>query len=181
MSVTGIATNPMALIFIVLFQKFQIPIPKSQATFNRQVLKKTALLSALSIIDAKINVNSRASAASPSRVAILLFVRPVSTNRRNSRLSLASLQQIFARIRKSFLLNASSASIQLAATEPDARIQRFDPRDHVVWRRLSFWNLEFRFLLGIWSLGFGICGRYNLLGGIGQIIRRNHRKARTRN
>src|SRR5205814_7976055 len=51
----------------------------------------------------------------------IVFVRPVSTNRRNSRLSLASLRQIFARIRKSFLLKASSASIQFAATEPDAR------------------------------------------------------------
>src|SRR5437764_15039112 len=69
---TGIATNPMALIFIVLFQKFQIPIPKSQATFNRQILKKQRRYPLLDIIDAKINVNSRASAASPSRVAILL-------------------------------------------------------------------------------------------------------------
>src|SRR5439155_25294217 len=47
---------------------------------------------------------------------------------------------IFARIRKSFLLNASSASIQLAATEPDARTSC----------RISFftWDLE----LGIWDL-----------------------------
>src|SRR5436190_10415631 len=41
--------------------------------------------------------------------------------RRANRLSFASFRQIFARIRKSFLLKASSASIQLAATEPDAR------------------------------------------------------------
>jgi len=52
---------------------------------------------------------------------MVAFVEPVSTNRKNSRLSFASFRQILTRIRKSFLLNASSASIQLAATEPDAR------------------------------------------------------------
>ena len=46
---------------------------------------------------------------------------PTSTNRRNSRLSFASFRQILTRIRKSFLLRASSASIQFAATDPEAR------------------------------------------------------------
>src|SRR5205807_5920534 len=63
----------------------------------------------------------RASAASSSRAAKVALVNPASTNRKNNRLSFASLRQIFTRIRKSFLLNASSASIQLAATDPDER------------------------------------------------------------
>src|SRR4029077_5492663 len=42
-------------------------------------------------------------------------------NLRNNRHSFASFRQIFSRIRKSFLLSASSASTQFAATEPDAR------------------------------------------------------------
>src|SRR5438876_4969429 len=37
MSVTGVATNPIFLIFILLFEKFQIP-----RKFNRQIPKKTA-------------------------------------------------------------------------------------------------------------------------------------------
>src|SRR4029077_14387746 len=41
---------------------------------------------------------------------------------RNKRLSFASLRQIFTRMRKSFLLRASSASIRLAGTEREARI-----------------------------------------------------------
>jgi len=106
---------------MLLFGKFQIPIPKSQGKFNRQIPKKTDHHPLFEIVDEKIKVNSHPSAASASRVAILLFVKPVSTNRRNKRLSLASFRQIFTRIRKSFLLKASSASIQFAATEPDAR------------------------------------------------------------
>ncbi len=73
------------------------------------------------IIDEKISVSSRASAANVSRAATLFLDKPASTNRKNRRLSFASLRQIFTRMRKSFLLRASSASIQLAATEPDAR------------------------------------------------------------
>src|SRR4029450_831897 len=46
MSVTGIATNPIALIFILLFQKFQIPPAKSgehrlPACSFRQLAEKT--------------------------------------------------------------------------------------------------------------------------------------------
>src|SRR4030095_16422510 len=46
MSVAGIATNPMALIFILLFQKFQIPPAKSgehrlPACSFRQLAEKT--------------------------------------------------------------------------------------------------------------------------------------------
>jgi len=106
---------------------------------------------------------------------MVAFVEPVSTNRKNSRLSFASFRQILTRIRKSFLLNASSASIQLAATEPDARTdcriifdiahcssQRLYKRTHqfrkskrailkVSWFRAVFHFLELEFdrLLGI--------------------------------
>jgi hypothetical protein len=73
------------------------------------------------IIDEKISVNSRASAANVSRAATLFLDQPASINRKNRRLSFASLRQIFTRMRKSFLLRASSTSIQLVATEPDAR------------------------------------------------------------
>src|SRR5204863_3266884 len=103
------------------FLKFQIPIPKSQGKFNRQIQKRQRCHPLFEMIDAKIKVNSRASVASASRAVRLFFVGPGSTSRRNKRLSFASFRQIFVRIRKSFLLNASSASIQLAATEPEAR------------------------------------------------------------
>src|SRR5437870_1875345 len=168
------ATKPISLIFMLLFEKFQIPIPKSQGKFNRQIPKKTDHHLLFEIIDEKIKVNSHPSAASASRVAILLFVKPVSTNRRNKRLSLASFRQIFTRIRKSFLLSASSASIQLAATEPDARTscrtssvllivlgscftnERTDSANRNVRSSRSrglappsIWELGFDFLLGI--------------------------------
>ena len=87
-------------------------IPKSK--------KRGCHYSLFEMIDEKISTNSRPSAINASRP--LPFVDPVSTNRRNNRLSFASFRQIFTRIRKSFLLSASSASIQFAATEPDARI-----------------------------------------------------------
>src|SRR5437899_8472647 len=48
------------------------------------------------------SVSSRASEASASRSAPLFLVNPVSINRKNKRLSFASLRQIFTRIRKSF-------------------------------------------------------------------------------
>jgi hypothetical protein len=73
------------------------------------------------MIEEKISVSSRASAANASRLAALFFDKPESINRKKRRLSLASFRQIFARIKKSFLLKASSASIQLAATQPEAR------------------------------------------------------------
>src|SRR5207253_4927377 len=137
-------------------------------------IRKRAHHPLFEMIDAKIRVNSRASAASASRLATLFFVRPVSTNRKNKRLSLASFRQIFARIRKSFLLKASSASIQLAATEPDARTscrtsslllivlgscftnERTDSANRNVRSSRSrglappsIWELGFDFLLGI--------------------------------
>src|SRR5206468_11246723 len=100
--------------------------PKSQFPNSREIqIAKFQIRhrdhSLFEIIDEKIKVNSRASVASVSRATVLLLVNPASTSRRNSRLSFASLRQIFTRIRKSFLLSASSASIQFAATEPDAR------------------------------------------------------------
>src|SRR5206468_5152271 len=86
------------------------------------------------------------------------------------------------RITKSFLLNASSASIQLAATDPDARTScrassvllivrgsfftnaRIASANRNVRcsrsRRLglaSIWELGFDPLFGIWFLGFGVC------------------------
>ena len=73
------------------------------------------------MIDEKIKVSSRASFINASRTAMLRCVKPISSNRKNRRLSFASFRQIFARIRKSFLLKASSASNQFAATEPEAR------------------------------------------------------------
>src|SRR5436309_10459776 len=100
-------------------RKFQIPIPKSQGKFNSQIPKRRTCHPLFEIIDEKIRVNSRASDAKVSPAARLFLDKPVSTNRKNRRLS--SLRQIFTRMRKSFLLRASSASIQLAATEPDAR------------------------------------------------------------
>jgi hypothetical protein len=48
---------------------------------------------------------------------MVAFVEAVSTNRKNNGLSFASFRQILTRITKSFLLKASSASIQFAATE----------------------------------------------------------------
>jgi len=73
------------------------------------------------MIAEKISVSSRASFARPSRESAVFFAAPASTSRKKRRLSFASFLQIFTRIRKSFLLRASSASIQFAATEPDAR------------------------------------------------------------
>src|SRR5437763_14040150 len=120
MSVTGIPTKASLLTFI-----FEAPNPKPQipskiATAKAQ--KKCAHDPPFfEIIDEKISVSSRASEASASRPAPLFLVNPVSISRKNKRLSFASLRQIFTRIRKSFLLSASSASIQFAATEPEAR------------------------------------------------------------
>src|SRR5438094_5823238 len=102
------------------FWKFQIPIPKSLGKFNPQIPKRRTSHPLFEIIDEKIRVSSRASDANVSRAARLSLDKPVSTNRKNRRLSLDSLRQIFTRM-KSFLLKSSSASIQLAATEPDAR------------------------------------------------------------
>ena len=63
-------------------------------------------------------MSSRASATNASRLSMLWLVGPASTNRRNKRLSFASLRQIFTRMRKSFF-SKLSASIQLAATDPE--------------------------------------------------------------
>src|SRR5882724_7799810 len=102
--------------------KLQIPIPNSQFPNKSQIGNpKKSNFSIFEIIEEKISVSSRACSASLSRAATVVLVKPMSINRKNNRLSLASLRQIFTRIRKSFLLNASSASIQLAATDPDAR------------------------------------------------------------
>src|SRR5438876_11988064 len=134
------------------------------------------------MIDEKIKVNSRASAPKLSRAATLFLDNPASTNREKRRLSFASLRQIFRRMRKSFLLRASSASIQLAATEPEARTncrtssillivlgncftnERTDSANRKVRSSRSrglvppsIWELEFDLLLGIWSLGLGVC------------------------
>ena len=149
----------------------------------------------------KISVSSRASFANASRFARLFLLKPASISRKNSRLSLASFRQIFTRIRKSFLLSASSASIQLAATEPDARTScrtssvlltvlgncltklRTDSANRNVrssrscrFPPSSILKLEFCCLFGDWDLGFGICGRSRsnrLLGSIGEIVRRD--------
>jgi hypothetical protein len=130
------------------------------------------------MIDEKMSTNSRASAINASRSPTLPFPDPVSINLRNNRHSFASFRQIFTRIRKSFLLSASSASIQFAATEPDARTScrtssalltvlgngltnaRTDSANRNVRssrsRRFApssifaFWNFT-------WDLGFGIC------------------------
>jgi hypothetical protein len=58
-------------------------------------------------------VSSRASFARPSRELAVSFAGPASISRKKSRGSFASFLQIFTRIRKSFSLSASSASIQL--------------------------------------------------------------------
>ena len=159
--------------------KLQIPIPKSQVNLNFQIQKSNH--SFLETIEEKISVNSRASPANSSRVPSVAFVEPASTSHKNNRLSFASFRQIFTRIKKSFLLKASSASIQLAATEPDARtncrtssplltvlgncftnaapirrIERCDPRDLAVSCRRPFWSWDLILYLGFgfWDLGF---------------------------
>src|SRR5438045_9092207 len=96
------------------FRKFQIPIPKSQGKFNRQIPKRRTSHPLFEIIDEKIRVSSRASDANVSRAERLFLDKPASTNRKNRRLSFDSLRQIFTRMRKSFLLIASSASIHFA-------------------------------------------------------------------
>src|SRR6266404_6835171 len=106
------------------------------------------------------------------------FAKPASTNRKNRRLSFDSLRQIFTRMRKPFLLRASSASLQLAATEPEARTNclmssvlltvlgncftkaRTDcANSNVLSSRsrglLPPFILRFGDLILIWSLGFG--------------------------
>ena len=110
------------------------------------------------------------------RAAVLLGW-PVSCSRRNSRLSFASLRQIFTRSKKSLLLSASSASIQFAATSPDARTNgrtsstllivlgncltklRIDSANRNVrssrsrgFAPSSIWKLGFGCLLGTWDL-----------------------------
>ena len=150
-------------------------------------------------------MSSRASFAKPSRQLAVFFATPASSSRKKRRLSFASFLQIFTRIRKSFLLRASSASIQLAATDPDARTNcrtssallrllgncltnvRTDSANRNVRssrsRRLaspSILKLEFCRLFGIWDLGFGICGcsRCNrFLRCISEIVRCNQSDA----
>src|ERR1700730_19363254 len=103
----------------------EVPNPNSQApgkiSIRNESKRDAHELLLFEMMAEKINVSSRASAARISRFMMLLFVKPASTKRKNKRLSFASFRQIFARIKTSFLLRASSASIQLAATEPDAR------------------------------------------------------------
>jgi hypothetical protein len=65
------------------------------------------------MIAEKISVSSRASFARLSRELAVFFAAPASISRKKRRLSFASFLQILTRIRKSFLLSASSASIQL--------------------------------------------------------------------
>src|SRR5437660_11580784 len=108
MSVTGIPTKarPLTFMFEAPNPKPQIPNPKSQAKFQVPKLQKKCAHDPpfFEIIDEKMSVSSRASEASASRSAPLFLVNPVSINRKNKRLSFASLRQIFTRIRKSFLL-----------------------------------------------------------------------------
>src|SRR5438309_5167949 len=100
----------------------QAPNPNSQFPNKFQIRKSNENnYSLFEMIAEKINANSQASSANLSRADAVLCDEPASIKRKNNRLSLASLRQIFTRMRKSFLLNASSASIQFAATEPDAR------------------------------------------------------------
>src|SRR6266446_2964512 len=89
-------------------EKFRIPSFKSQAKsqFATNQERDAHAPPLFKMIDEKISVSSRASAAKAARPAALFFVKPTSTSRKNKRLSLASFRQIFARIRKSFLLNA---------------------------------------------------------------------------
>lgn len=155
------------------------------------------------MIDEKINTSSRASAARPSLAATLPFIRPTSIKRRNRRLSFASFRQIFARTRKSFLLKASSASIQFAATEPDARTncrtssvllivlsnsftkaRTACANRNVLSSRsrglaLSILDLGFEPLLEIWSLGLGASasGGDCFLRRVREIVCRDQREA----
>src|SRR5438477_1986474 len=103
MSVTGIPTKASLLTFM-----FKAPNPKPQIPSkipSAKAQKKCAHDPPFfEIIDEKMSVSSRASEASASRSAPLFLVNPVSINRKNKRLSFASLRQIFTRIRKSFLL-----------------------------------------------------------------------------
>jgi hypothetical protein len=150
------------------------------------------------------STSSRASVARLSRALALLFVA-ASIKRRNSRLSFASLRQIFTRSKKSFLLSASSASIQFAATDPDARTNcrtsstllivlgncltklRIDSANRNVRSSRSrgfepcfILKLGFGCLLGIWGLGFVICGPGRgdrLLRCIGEIVCCDQREA----
>ena len=117
----GGLTDFIRLIFT--FSNQEVPNPNLQTpnNLNRQIPKNPVVYWLFAIIEEKISVNSRASAASWSRADKMVFVKPISRSRKNKRLSFASFRQIFTRIRKSFLLKASSASIQLAATEPEAR------------------------------------------------------------
>src|SRR4030095_7249638 len=127
MSVTGIPTNAMFLIFISFDYdvpaKSQIPGSKSQAKSQTNKVRKprTHEPPVFEIMDEKISVSSRASFSKASREFADSSVDPPSVKRKKSRLSFASFLQIFTRIKKSFLLSASSASIQFAATDPDAR------------------------------------------------------------
>ena len=99
--------------------KSQIPNPKQIPIAKLQRGSRDHWL--FEMIEEKMSTSSRASAARLSRAVELLLLVPASISRRNSRLSFASLRQIFTRSKKSFLLSASSASIQFAATDPDAR------------------------------------------------------------
>src|SRR5207247_110639 len=55
------------------FRKFQIPIPKSQGKFNRQMPKRRTSHPLFEIIDEKIRVSSRASDANVSRAERLFL------------------------------------------------------------------------------------------------------------
>src|SRR4029077_5772541 len=105
-------------------QSLEVPNPKFQIPGKSQLSKvkiRACDHALFEIIEEKISVSSRAPATSLSRADAVVCDKPASTRRKNNRLSFASLRQIFTRMRKSFLLSASSASIQFAATEPDAR------------------------------------------------------------
>src|SRR6266436_4121934 len=97
--------------------KSQTPSPREISTFKIQ----KGNYSFFEIIEEKISVSWRASSANLSQADAVAFAKPASTSRKNNRLSFASFRQILTRIKKSFLLSASSASIQLDATEPEAR------------------------------------------------------------
>src|SRR5439155_10796652 len=110
----------------------------------------------LDIIDAKINVNSRASAASPSRVAILL-----SLDRFPLIAGIAG--SLWLLCGKSLLASENLSCLTLH------QLQSSWPQQN----RMRELVVEFHFLLGIWSLGSGICGRYSLLRRIGKIVGRD--------
>jgi hypothetical protein len=154
------------------------------------------------MIAEKISVNSRASPANASRRFTFSFAETCITQSQEQPALVRLFGTNLHTQKKTFLLKASSASIQLAATDPEARTNcrtssvllsvlgncftnvRTDSANKNVRSSRSrglapssILGLGFDRLFGIWVLAFGTCGFHRLLRRVSQIVRRDQSQA----